>query len=399
MEGRARGVALGLWALAALAACSHALGEVELALPAPPPVEEAAAASGDAVPLGARPERRPPAPLAAQAPPMPLPVAPPLPAETHPPPAADDEPVPPFLHLRDHGVLTIEPGWQESASLTACATRAIAAAGLAPLVADKSLGVALVDLSGERLLRPEVAFVNERWTTYAASVSKTLLLLSAFVLREDARQGRLPLDAPTPELAGIFRSDGGRLVPEFNADFEASLGKMIRESHNESASRLIDLVSPGFIADVAWSHRLYRPSLGGGLWMGAPFRPGSMLAPDPVTGQWHAASALGLARYFTLLAQGRLVSPAASAEMKALHADSPIIDRFNRALLAHRPGSKLYRKTGTYWVGELLWAHDAALVERGPVRYVATAVCMSKICEVGLWGLILGLDDCIAAAG
>ena len=56
-----------------------------------------------------------------------------------------------------------------------------------------------------------------------------------------------------------------------------------------------------------------------------------------------------------------------------------------------RPGSRIYRKSGTWHQ----WHGDAALVERGGKRYVATALCEDPDGSHILERLILALDDCI----
>lgn len=99
-----------------------------------------------------------------------------------------------------------------------------------------------------------------------------------------------------------------------------------------------------------------------------------------------------LARFYTLLAQDRLVDAASSAEMRGLMADSAFHNRFRAAVLARYPGARVYRKTGTVFP----WRHDSALVERPGARYVIAGLCRGEDCSQRLIEVGDALDDCVA---
>jgi hypothetical protein len=91
-------------------------------------------------------------------------------------------------------------------------------------------------------------------------------------------------------------------------------------NHNDSASLLIRGVGFPYVASVAWQSGL-RHSTRGGLWLSRAYDGGdawgdspSMRAPD----FGHNITALSAATYFALLAQGRLVDDASSAEIKTV---------------------------------------------------------------------------------
>ena len=115
-------------------------------------------------------------------------------------------------------------------------------------------------------------------------------------------------------------------------------------------------------------YRLYEPR-DGGLWVGKAYGRNDYWRRDPVGNTSHGATARQAARVFVLLQKGMLVSPEASARMKAILGDPGISHKFVRGL-RDREGVKIYRKSGTWHD----YHSDAALIEDGDRTYVAVGL-------------------------
>ncbi len=241
----------------------------------------------------------------------------------------------------------------------------IAALGLAELVADGRLGIALVDLSQPDVVR--YAGLNDDLMMYAASLPKIAALLTAF---EQIELGRL---ADTPEL----RQD---------------LAAMIRRSNNPAASRVIRTVGFDAIANCLEQDRyaLYERDGAGGLWVGKAYDRAPVVVRDPVAGTSHGATPRQAARFFVLLDRGLLVSPERSDEMLQILANPAIHHKFVKGLDA-RPGATIYRKSGSW----RSFHADAALIESGGHKYVAAALVDDPDGSAILERLIVALDDLI----
>lgn len=235
------------------------------------------------------------------------------------------------------------------------------------LVQERRLSVALVDLSDPRVIR--YAGVDDDRERYAASLPKIGILLGVF---DQVDKGRIDY---TPELRG-------------------KLELMIRRSSNAVSSELIRLVGFQNIANALRDprHLLYDPvGRGGGLWVGRGYGSGvGLWRRDPVGNTSHGATARQVARFMVMMDQGMLVSPWASTEMKSIMGNPQIKHKFV-AGLSSRPGSRIFRKSGT-WKD---WHADAALVERDGKKYVAVALAESPSGGAILSSLILRLDDLV----
>jgi len=245
---------------------------------------------------------------------------------------------------------------------------AIGKAGGDELARRGRLSVALVDLdAGDE---PLYAGVNDRRMVYAASLPKIAALLASFQMIEE---GRL------------------RETPELRQD----LASMIRHSSNAAASRVIRRVGFGEIARCLRDprYRLYRPPEGG-LWVGKSYDGTPAWNRDPLHGLSHGATAHQVARFFTLLDRGRLVSPEKSREMKRILSRPAIRHKFV-AGLADRPDVRIYRKSGTWRE----WHADGALVEHGARRYVAVGLVRSPKGGELLARLIRELDEAAMGPG
>jgi beta-lactamase class A len=234
------------------------------------------------------------------------------------------------------------------------------------VVAGKRLAVALVDVTDPQ--KPRVAGVNEHEMMYAASLPKIAILLAAFQKAEDTGE---PLNQSSKEL----------------------LTRMIRDSSNAAAAEMGDWVGMEYIAKVLTSDRykLYDDQDDGGIWVGKAYARRGAWRRDPLANLSHAASAFEVARFYYLLITGRLVSPGASAEMKQMLSRPAIAHKFVSGLAKARPGSRIYRKSGTWRT----YHSDSALVERDGRAYIAVALCNDARCGSWLKSLIVRLDDLI----
>jgi beta-lactamase class A len=244
--------------------------------------------------------------------------------------------------------------------------------GLGNLVRDGRLAVALVDLADPA--RPHLAGVNGDRMIYAASLPKIAVLLAAC---EALEAGRLR------ESAAVLH------------DMEA----MIRRSDNAAATRMIDRVGLRRIDDVLMQdrYRLFDPEQGGGLWVGRAYARNSRRIPDPVAGLSHGATALQVARFYYLLAHGRLVNRERSRQMLDVLSDPGISHKFVRSLVeADARLGHVYRKSGT-WRN---WHADSALVwEEGWRRYILVGLVESPEGEQILRSLVPLAEGLLRPAG
>ena len=211
----------------------------------------------------------------------------------------------------------------------------IADGGLGDVAAGKRLAIALVDVTDPQ--KPRLAGINEHEMMYAASLPKIAILLAAFQKAEDTGT---PLNQSSKEL----------------------LTRMIRDSSNAAATEMSDWVGLDYISKVLMSNRykFYDEEDDGGIWVGKAYARRGAWRRDPLGNLSHAASAFEVSRFYYLLVTGRLVSPEASAEMKQMLSRPAIEHKFVSGLAKARPGSRIYRKSGTWRT----YHADSALVER-----------------------------------
>lgn len=234
------------------------------------------------------------------------------------------------------------------------------------LVQQRQLSVALVDLSNPESIRYAGVLDNEM--RYAASLPKIAILLGVF-------------DA-------IERGD-----VEYTPALRQKMERMIRQSSNSISTELIELVGFEAIERTLRDphYELYDRDREGGLWVGRDYGGGiGLWRRDPMHQISHGATARQVARFFVMLEQHTLVSDWASTEMKSIMARPEINHKFVLGLRRSRPGSRIFRKSGT-------WRNfhaDAALVERDGRKYVAVALMESNTRNV-LSRLIVRLDDII----
>lgn len=214
------------------------------------------------------------------------------------------------------------------------------------LIRRKRMAVALVDLSDPE--HPRMASVNGDEEMYAASLPKIAILLAAEQSIED----------------GQFE-----LTEEVDRDMHA----MIRRSSNAAATAMIDRVGMDRIAEVLTDprYRLYDPDHGGGLWVGKRYARTGERHGDPLRNISHAATANQVSRFYYLAVMGRLVSPSRSRHMLQVLSNPGINHKFVHALSGKVPGSRIFRKSGS-WRD---WHADSILVwGSGWRRYILVAL-------------------------
>ena len=229
--------------------------------------------------------------------------------------------------------------------------------------ADTAVGVFDLRRGWIAMVRPDAIF-------YAASVPKIAILLAGF--------------QTFPELAT-------KLDPTTRHE----LGLMIKVSDNEMAAKYSRQLGLATIREVLERYHLYDAAHGGGIWMGKHYGQGGERIPDPVGGHSHAATVRQLLRFYLLLEQGRLVSPAASRAMREIFAspDIPLRDdKFVHGLAGR--GLEVRRKAG-WWEN---WFHDTAVVTGPDRHYLIVALTQHARGDEYLPEFAARVDDLLAAA-
>jgi beta-lactamase class A len=242
----------------------------------------------------------------------------------------------------------------------------LAALKLDQAVRNKSLCVALVDITDPD--SPRLASVNGDNMMYAASLPKIAILLGAF---DRIEKGELTLTRALRE----------------------KLTRMIRNSSNQAATEMLNLVGKDYLARLLASprYRLYDPELNGGLWVGKDYGQAGAWKRDPLHNLSHGATAFQVARFYYLLEAGRLVSPEMSREMKEILGQPAIHHKFVKGLEQAGLAAKIYRKSGT-WQN---FHADSGIIEHDGHRYIAVALAKDPAGGQWLSKLIVSLDHLI----
>ena len=226
--------------------------------------------------------------------------------------------------------------------------------------------VGVLDLKKLRL-----AMVHPDRIEYAASVAKVGILLAYFQLHPEAATN---LDVQTRH----------------------ELGLMAKISSNEMAAKFSRQMGLRQVQEVINSYHLYDTNHGGGIWVGKHYGAGGERIGDPVGGHSHEATVRQLLRFWLLLEQGKLVSPAASRTMREIFA-SPDIPPDNIKFVKGLAGRdvQIIRKWGT-WEN---WFHDTAVVT-GPGRhYILVALTNHPKGDEYLEELAKSVDDLMQRSG
>ncbi len=225
--------------------------------------------------------------------------------------------------------------------------------------------VGVLDLQTLRL-----AMIHPDRGEYAASVPKIGILLAYFQLHPSA----------ATNLSALTRHE---------------LGLMIKVSNNEIAAKFSGELGLKPIQAVLDSYHFYDTNHGGGIWMGKHYGQGGERYGDPLGDNSHAATARQLLRYFLMLDQGRLVSPAASKAMREIFA-SPDIPHERIKFVKGLAGRdvQIIRKSGT-WEN---WRHDSAVIAGPGRRYILVGLTNHPQGDEYLAGLAQAVDDLMAAS-
>jgi beta-lactamase class A len=117
---------------------------------------------------------------------------------------------------------------------------------------------------------------------------------------------------------------------------------------------------------------------------------------DPIADHSHAATVRQLLRYYLLLEQGKLVSPAASKTMREIF-ESPDIphadDKFVRGLIGRNV--QIIRKSGS-WED---WLHDSAVVTGSGRHYIVVGLTHHAKGDDYLVALASSVDELMAGQG
>ena len=215
------------------------------------------------------------------------------------------------------------------------------------------------------LLHPRLAMIHPDHTVYAASVAKIAILLAYFQTRPGA-------------------------AADLDPEVEHELGLMIRISSNEMASKYSHLFGLRIVQEVLSSYGFYNKDHGGGIWLGKHYGQDSERYPDPLTGNSHAANVRQLLRFYLMMEQGKIVSPAASAKMREIFSlpTIPLDDfKFTRGLRGR--GLDIIRKSGTWEQ----WLHDTAEITGPGRRYILVALTENLKGDDYLEALVPLVDD------
>lgn len=226
--------------------------------------------------------------------------------------------------------------------------------------------VGVLDLRTGRL-----AMIDPDRVEYAASLAKVGILFAWFQLHPEAATG---MDAETRH----------------------ELGLMIRSSSNEMATKYSRAMGLHEIQNALNAAGFYHASRGGGIWVGKHYGPNSERIGDPVGDHSHAVTVRQLLRFYLLLEQGKLISPAASKAMLKIFAlpDIPHDDaKFVHALAGRE--LTILRKLGTWRT----WLHDSAIVS-GPGRhYILVGLTNHERGDEYLEALAVAVDDLMIVSG
>lgn len=226
--------------------------------------------------------------------------------------------------------------------------------------------VGLLDLRTLRL-----AAIHPDHEDYAASVAKIGILYAWFKLR--------PAEATN-----------------INAQTRHELGLMVKPSSNEMAAKYSQILGLTNIQHALEADGFYDAKHGGGIWVGKHYGIDGERIGDPVGDNSHAVTIRQALRFYLLLEQGKLISPAASKTIREIFA-SPDIPAENIKFVKGLAGRDLeiLRKSGT-WEN---WLHDTAVITGPGRRYILVALTNHPRGDDYLADLAVAVDDLMIQDG
>jgi beta-lactamase class A len=219
------------------------------------------------------------------------------------------------------------------------------------------------------LLHGRLAMIHPDHMEYAASVAKLGILLAYFELNPNAAE----------HLDAITRHE---------------LGLMAKISSNEMASKFSHQLGLRQIQRVLDHYGFYDKDHGGGIWVGKHYGQDSERIGDPIANNSHAVTVRQLLRFYLLLDQGKLVSPAASRTMLEILATPDLHHddiKFVRGLQGRKV--EILRKWGSW--EDLL--HDSAIVSGDGRRYILVGLTHHPKGDDYLVELATAIDDLMIA--
>lgn len=271
--------------------------------------------------------------------------------------------------------------------------------------AGDQIRVALVDLTGSRLLDPDYAGWGSTVPVYGASCPKVAALYAAFQLRNDLkhvaaeekitktanlirfmneRWKRERVDQPprlqaTATKPGLLYLKTDPPALEFSAEVDDAIDNLIDPDRSAaSANVLIDVIGFPYIASLLWQSGLRHPSLGG-IWLLANYGGTAWskpVKPAPLPIQVHNATALSMAAFFTLLGQDRLAQSGLPRTIKSALSTASYLDDVLPSGVSVASKVGLLKKCVarnpannkcTAWIPT--HTHEAAFIENGRFRY------------------------------
>jgi len=225
--------------------------------------------------------------------------------------------------------------------------------------------VGVLDLNTLRL-----AMIHPDREEYAASVPKIGILLAYFHIHPEASTN-------------------------LNPQTRHELGLMAKSSSNEMATRFSRELGLKQIQEVLNAYHFYNASHGGGIWVGKHYGRSEERYGDPVGDNSHAATVRQLLRFYLLLEQGKLVSPAASKTMREIFA-SPEIPHDDIKFVKGLAGKNvtIIRKWGS-WEN---WLHDTAVVHSDGGHYILVALTRNPRGDEYLVELAQAVDNLLHGA-
>jgi beta-lactamase class A len=180
-----------------------------------------------------------------------------------------------------------------------------------------------------------------------------------------------------------------------DAQTRHDLGLMVKASDNEIAAKFSRQMGLKQIQAVLNAYHLYDKGHGGGIWIGKHYGRGEERIGDPLGDHSHAATVRQLLRYFLLLEQGKLISPAASKAMREIFSSPDIPhDRIKFVQGLSDRDVQIIRKWGS-WED---WRHDAAIVTGSCRHYILVALTHHPKGDEYLVDLAKSVDDLMAGA-
>lgn len=275
------------------------------------------------------------------------------------------------------------------------------ASNTSPSAGDR-VRVAIVDLTGDKITKPDFAGWGTTVPMYGASVPKMLAVYAAHQLRMDLRElahtrsisdGKIlekealklwNLGSSAPKLVWLFdirKWTGSPTTLDFSTDAKKALAGIM---HNNEAGQLIVGVGFPYIASVTFQSGLFH-STRGGLWLTTSYGKGTS-GSNPVKAKYSAnVTALSAATFFTLLAQRRMVDDAGSTDIESSLRGGCVTGAF--------PTTGVVASKCGIWSDYL---HDCALIHRANARYVVVGLTRTKKSELGKYAqLFTELDNLI----